>query len=133
MQALNTETVKLQVAVLPLASVAVQVTVVTPTGIVDPDGGLQTVTTPGQLSVTVGAVKVTVVLTAGGQAGAATAVTLAGQVIVGGCTSLTVTVNVQLAPACAVHVTVVVPLGKKDPEAGEQITVPQDPLVVGAG
>ena len=133
MQALNTEVVKLQVAVLPTASVAVQVTVVTPTGIVDPDGGLQTTTTPGQLSVAVGGGKVTVALDDGGQVGAATAVTLDGQVIVGGCVSLTVTVNVQLDPACAVHVTVVVPLGKKDPEAGEHITVPQDPPVVGAG
>lgn len=36
-QALNTVTVKLQVAVLPEASVAVQVTVVVPRGNVDPD------------------------------------------------------------------------------------------------
>jgi hypothetical protein len=47
---LKTLTVKLQVAVLPLASVAVQVTVVTPTGKHEPDGGVQTTVTPGQLS-----------------------------------------------------------------------------------
>lgn len=83
-QPLNTVTVKLQVAVLPDASVAVQVTVVTPTGSTDPDAGSQDVVTPGQLSEAVGGGKVTVVLTEGGQVGAATAVTLAGQVIVGG-------------------------------------------------
>lgn len=48
---------------------------------------------------------------------------------------LTVTVKLQLPPgppAEAVHVTVVTPVGKKEPEAGEQVTVPQSPLVVGA-
>ena len=47
----------------------------------------------------------------------------------------TVTVNAQVvgaAPA-AVQVTVVVPAGKDVPEAGVQVTVPQAPLVVGAG
>jgi hypothetical protein len=58
---------------------------------------------------------------------------LAGQVIVGGCVSFTVTVNVQVVPACEVTVTVVVPLGKNDPDAGEAVTVPQGPVVVGAG
>jgi hypothetical protein len=58
---------------------------------------------------------------------------LAGQVIVGGCVSLTVTVNVQLGPAVVVQVTVVVPTGKNDPEAGEQDTFPQVPVVVGLG
>ena len=51
--ALNTVTVKLQVAVLPEASVAVQVTVVTPTGKQLPEGGVQTTVTPGQLSLAV--------------------------------------------------------------------------------
>lgn len=46
-------TVKLHVAVLPEASVAVQVTVVTPVGKQEPDAGLQTTVTPGQLSVAV--------------------------------------------------------------------------------
>ena len=45
-----TVTVKLQVAWLLLASVAVQLTVVVPTGKVAPDGGMQLVVTPGQLS-----------------------------------------------------------------------------------
>lgn len=52
--ALNTLTWKLQVAVLPDESVAVQVTVVVPAGKADPVGGLQTTVAPGQLSVTAG-------------------------------------------------------------------------------
>ena len=46
--------------------------------------------------------------------------------------SLTVTLNEQLAPALSEQVTVVVPTGKNQPEAGVQVTVPQVPLVVGA-
>jgi hypothetical protein len=45
-----TVTVNEQVAVLPLASVAVTVTVVVPTGNVLPEAGLPLVVTPGQLS-----------------------------------------------------------------------------------
>ena len=47
--------VKLQLAVLPVESVAIQVVVVVPSENVEPDGGVQTTTTPGQLSVAVGA------------------------------------------------------------------------------
>ncbi len=50
-----TVTVKLQVAVLPDVSLAVQVTVVVPMGKVDPEVGLQDDVTPGQLSDVVGA------------------------------------------------------------------------------
>ena len=46
-------TVKVHDAVFVEASVAVHVTVVVPFGNVDPDGGLQTTVTPGQLSVAV--------------------------------------------------------------------------------
>ena len=53
-QPLNTVTVKLQVAVLPDVSVAVQVTVVVPTGKIEPLGGLHPEVTPGQLSAAVG-------------------------------------------------------------------------------
>jgi hypothetical protein len=50
----------------------------------------------------------------------------------GGCVSFTVTVNEQLGPD-VVHVTVVVPFGKNDPDDGEQPTVPHPPpVVVGA-
>ena len=50
----KTATVNEQVAVLPEASVAVQVTVVTPIGNIDPDGGVHATVTPGQLSDAVG-------------------------------------------------------------------------------
>ena len=60
-------------------------------------------------------------------------VMLAGQVIAGGCVSTTVMLNVQLSPLAAVQVTVVMPTGKKEPETGEAVTVPQSPLMVGAG
>jgi hypothetical protein len=58
---------------------------------------------------------------------------LPGQVIVGACVSLTVTVKEHGEPVVGVHMTVVVPTGKKLPEAGAHVTVPQDPVVVGAG
>jgi hypothetical protein len=45
---------KLQDAVLPEASVAVQLTVVVPGGKDDPEAGLHDTVTPGQLSVAVG-------------------------------------------------------------------------------
>jgi len=48
-----TVTLNVQEALLPAASVAVQVTVVVPTGKNDPEGGLQFATTPGQLSLAV--------------------------------------------------------------------------------
>jgi len=48
-----------QVAVLPDASVAVQVTVVTPTLKHVPDGGTHATVVPGQLSVGIGVVNVT--------------------------------------------------------------------------
>ena len=57
----------------------------------------------------------------------------AGQVIVGGCASLTVTVNEQPGPADVVQVTVVVPFAKNVPIAGLQVTAPHAPLVMGAG
>ena len=63
----------------------------------------------------------------------------AGQVIVGGCVSFTVTVNVQLAllldASATLQETVVVPFANDDPDAGAQIGVPtpgQLSLTVGA-
>ena len=50
-----TVTVKLQVPVLPEVSVAVQLTVLVPTGKVAPEAGLQAMVEPGQLSVAVAA------------------------------------------------------------------------------
>jgi hypothetical protein len=54
-------------------------------------------------------------------------------VIEGGWVSLTVTVKGQVGPAVDEQVTVVVPLGKKEAEAGLQVMVPQEPVVEGAG
>jgi len=50
----NTWTLNEQLAVFPEVSVAVHVTVVTPVGKHEPDGGEHTNVTPGQLSDTVG-------------------------------------------------------------------------------
>jgi hypothetical protein len=49
-----TVTVKLHLELLPAASVAVQATVVVPGVKLEPEGGVQLVFTPGQLSVTTG-------------------------------------------------------------------------------
>ena len=66
-----------------------------------------------------------------------TAVTFAGHVIEGGCVSLTVTVNEQVAvlpaPSVAVAVTVVVPFGKLEPEAGVDATVGVEQLSLAVG
>ena len=125
-----TATLKAQVAVLPEASVAVQVTVVVPVGKLEPEAGLHDVVTPGQLSEAVG---LGYSITVPGSFGSAITETFSGHVIAGGCVSLTVTVKVQLVSVVEVQVTVVVPTGKKDPDAGEQVIVPQSPSDVGAG
>src|SRR5688572_27567395 len=60
---------------------------------------------------------------------------LTGQLIVGGSVpvSSTVTVKLQLAPPVAeLTVTVVVPTGKNEPEAGAAVTAPQSPSGVAA-
>jgi len=78
--------------VLPLVSVAEQVTGVVPFGNVEPDAGLQLAVAPGQLSLAV-AEKLT---TAEQLPVSFPWVMLAGQLIVGFSLSLTVTVNEQL-------------------------------------
>ena len=118
-----TVTVKLHCAVLPEASVAVEVTVVVPTGNTEPEAGDDTTVTPGQLSEAV-TVKFT---TAPHWPGELLVVMLAGQVIVGGWVSLTVMVNEQVAPDPSDTFTAVVPTGKKDPEAGTAVMGPQLP------
>ena len=45
---------------------------------------------------------------------------------------MTVPVNVQLGPAVVLHVTVVIPFWKVEPDAGVHVTVPHIPVVVGA-
>jgi hypothetical protein len=52
------------------------------------------------------------------------------QLIAGLSRSSTVTVKVQLGPSEKVLVTVVVPTGKKEPEGGLFVTVPQSPVIV---
>lgn len=132
MQKSNTETFTAneQLAMLFAASVAVQLTVVVPSGKHVPGGGTHIVVTPEQLSLATGAVKVTAAQVWPGEAAA---LMFAGQAIVGACVSVTVTVNEQLGPAVVVQFTVVVPTGKNEPEAGAQLTVPQSSVVAGAG
>src|SRR2546428_7363323 len=83
-----TVTANEQAAVLPTASLAVQLTVVVPFGNVAPDGGLQTTPMPEQLSVA-DALKTT---TASHLPGSVLTAKLAGQGIRGASVSLTTTV-----------------------------------------
>ncbi len=120
-----TVTVNVQVPVFAAASVAVHVTVVTPTGKLDPEAGTQFTVAPGQLSDAVGVVYVTVADPEDG--GDSTTVMFEGQVTVGACASFTVTVNehepVFDDASVAVQVTMVTPTGKVDPVAGTHTTV----------
>jgi hypothetical protein len=97
-------------------SVAVQITVVVPTGNIDPDGGLHT--TAGfavQLSVATGVAKLAETVVANGHDACATVVTSPGQPLgnTGGWVSFTVTVKLQFASAgtllLAVQFTVLLP------------------------
>lgn len=89
----TTVTVKLHgVAGLPAASIPVQLTVVTPRLKVEPEGGTQAAVAPGQLSV-INGLNVGVAVQ---RPGAVLTVAGAGQVNVGACMSLTVTVKEQL-------------------------------------
>ena len=132
-----TVTVNVQLLELPAASLTEQVTVVTPAWKVEPEAGEQVgVPTPGQLSPTVGAANVATALHWPLLLGT---VTLAGQLIVGFCVSLTVTVKVQLprlfAASITEQVTVVTPFWNIEPDAGKQVGMPtpaQLSLAVGA-
>ena len=126
----STSTLNVQVAVFPAASVATAVTVVLPGGNAEPDGGVVATVTPGQLSEAIGTGKLTTTELAPGDA---KTVTFAGHVIAGGWVSTTVTVKLHVGPADELHVTVVVPTGKNEPEAGVQVTVAQSPVTVGGG
>jgi hypothetical protein len=116
-----TVTVKEQAPVLPLASVAEQITGVVPVAKTVPEAGLQvTALTPAQLSVAL-AVKLT---TAEHWPRSVLTAMLAGQVRTGASVSLTVTVKEQALvlplASVAVQVTDVVPLGKVEPLASVQ-------------
>jgi hypothetical protein len=108
---------------------AVQVTVVVPTGNRDPLAGTQVIVP--HIPVVVGSANFT---TAPHWPASLLTVMFAGQVSVQG---VTVTVNMQLAmlleASVAVQVTVVVPLGKVEPEAGVHMTEGLGQLSVGVG
>ena len=113
----------------PAEFAAVHVTVVVPTGKVEPEGGVQVTVAPF-VAVGVGYVTTPPVEVV------AVTVILTGHAITGGCVAgVSVTVKLHVSdPAefVAVQVTVVVPIGKVEPEAGVQVTVA--PLVaVGVG
>jgi hypothetical protein len=132
-----TVTVNEHIAGLPDASLTVQVTVVTPFWKVDPDAGMHDgVPTPGQLSVAVAFLYVT---TAEHRFGSVPCVIGDGQVIIGACVSLTVTVNEHIDEffdaSLTVQLTVVVPFANTVPDAGEHAGVPtpgQLSLTIGA-
>ena len=113
-----TVTVKLQLLLLPLLSRAVLVTVVVPTGNAKPLGGLLVRLVIAQLSL---AVTVNVTLLRHAPVAAFTVIA-PGQLMAGGCVSITVTVNVHvlLLPLLsrAVLVTVVTPMGNARPLGG---------------
>ena len=112
----RTVTAKLHVAVLLVASRAVQVTVVRPTLKRDPEAGAQvTATGPSQLSLAVGAGQITTAVHA--PASAATERSFEHPVICGGSRSTTVTTNRQKpllpAPSTALQLTSADPLLKR--------------------
>ena len=125
-----TVTVKLHVFVLPLVSVAVQVTVFMPLAKALPLAGVQLAVTPEQLSVAVAA-KFTIRLH---WPGAVFVTIFAGQVTTGASLSLTVTVKLQLVEfpnaSVAVQLTAVIPLAKALPFVGVQLTVTPGQLSV---
>src|SRR5213083_1555054 len=123
-------TVKVQLELLPLASVAVQVTVLVPLAKLVPDAGTHRIEPPGQLSVNENA-KLRLVAHS---PGAVLTVIGPAQPGTGRSVSLTVTVKVQLEllplASVAVQVTVLVPLAKLDPEAGTHRLEPPGQLSV---
>ncbi len=120
-------TVKEQLAVLPPASVAVQVTVVVPAEKLVPEAGEQLTVKPPQRSLATGSGNST---TSEHCPSPAFFMMFAGQVIVGGCVSRIVTVKLHVCVgSVVVQVTEVVPTGKNEPETGEQVVVPHIPPV----
>src|SRR6059036_896547 len=109
------ETVNVHCAWFPDVSVAVQVTVVEPAGKVEPDGGTQTTLATAQLSAATGIGNVTMADPAPQNEPEDTVIS-AGQVMVGGWLSVTVTVCRHCAElpelSVTVQVTVVTPFGK---------------------
>lgn len=125
---------KLHVEWLLPASVAVQVTTVVPTGKTEPEPGLHEKVAPGKLSVTTGFGYVT---RAAHWFASLDLVMPAGQVMLGGWLSVTVTVKLQLAvrptASVAVQFTVVEPRPKCELEAGVQVAVAPGQLSLTVG
>jgi hypothetical protein len=117
-----TVTVKEAATLLPLVSVAVQPTVVGPSGKVEPLAGVQVTTRGPSTTSLADAVKLNTVPVAL----VASTVAFAGTVTTGPVVSVTVTVKeadpVLLLVSVAVHVTVVGPRGNVAPLAGVQVT-----------
>jgi hypothetical protein len=117
----ETVTVKDAEPVLPTASVAVQTTVVTPSGKLEPELGVQ---------VGLPSLAVTENVTAIEGTPLTLRVMLPGVVTTGAVTSCTVTVNepeeLLPSPSVALHETVVLPYGNADPDGGlqERVTGP---------
>jgi len=126
----STVTVNEHEPVFPDVSVALQVTDVVPFGKVDPEAGVHVGVTESQLSVA-DEVKLT---TAEHLPGSVFWVMGAGQVTFGASLSCTVTENehepVLLLVSVAEQVTVVVPFGNIDPDAGVQVGVTESQLSV---
>src|SRR5882724_11624449 len=120
-----------QTALLPWLSVTVQITVLVPTG--KSEGALLVTVTGPQLSATIGVPRVTLV--APHRPAEALTVTRAGQEMVGGCVSLTITVcgQVTLLPwlSVTVQITVLVPTGKSEGALLVTVTGPQLSATVG--
>jgi hypothetical protein len=118
-----TTTAKLQPAVLPEASVAVQLTVFVPFANGEPLEGVQITPTPGQLSVAAG----TNVTMAVHWPGSVLLTMLAGQTSAGFSVSLTTTEKLQPVAlpdaSVAVQLTELVPFAKVEPEGGVQTNV----------
>ena len=109
----------------PLSSVAVHVTVVSPTGKVEPEAGKQPTYGDGStMSVAVGPLQLT---TAPGALMVPTSMSEGIPWSTGAVVSTTVTLKLPLAlrppPSVTEHATVVVPSGSTDPGAGEQLGV----------
>ena len=127
-------TVKLHVLTFPLASVAVLVTVVVPTGNAVPLGGTLVKLTDPQLSL---AVTLKTTLLEHWPSGTEPTKP-GGQLITGGWVSFTVTlklhVTIKFTASIAVQVTVVVPTGNAEPEGGLQKTtmLPVPPMTTDA-
>lgn len=124
----TTVTVKPAVLILPEASIAAHWTRVEPRANVEPEGILQDIGTEPSTRSTALAEYV-----ATAPAGpVASAVISAGRVKAGGVVSRTVTVEdaepVLPNPSVAMHVTVVTPKGKVEPEAGEQVVERETPV-----